>query len=247
MKDADWMIIMGPSFLDTQNDAVFVHYSTPDAQVDKVIDTVSRHYSKGGPIDLGVRGVKAWKAFADKGERVFIRPRPHVAVIVPSSHAQQFARVLATNPIMPHVHAGESMSLRALRPGGSISVLPQDVSEMRMWIVGRASDGGGDLFIEGDCPNDAAAQLDAEALRTLIKQKNSFGIRLLTAGFFNNVVITTVGNQIHLHINATQEQIEALLALAAGAVHVTLPPPSHNNPAPTGTQTAPAPTTSSTE
>lgn len=241
MRDADWMIIMGPSLIDTQNDAVFIHYSTPDAQVDKVIDTVSRHYAKGGPIDLGVHGVKAWKAFADKGERVFLRPHPHIAVIVPSDHAQQFARVLAHNPIMPHVHAGEAMSLRALRPGGSISVLPQDISELRMWISPRAGDGGGDLYMEGDCPNDAAALADAETIKTLIKQKNSFGVRLLTAGFFNNVVVTTVQNQIHLHISATQEQIEALLALAAGLVHVTLPPPSHGAPS------QPAPSASASE
>jgi hypothetical protein len=236
MRDADWMIIMGPSLLDTQNDAVFIHYKMPDAQVDKIIDEVSRHYDKGGPIDVGVHGVKAWKGFADRGERVFLRPRPHIAVIVPSSHAREFARVLVSAPITPHVHAGDGMSLRALHPGGSISVLPQDVSEMRMWIAPRASDGGGDLYIEGDCPSDAAAQVDAEGIKTLIKQKNSFGVRLLTAGFFNNVAVTTVGPQIHLHISATQEQIEALLSLAAGLVHVTLPPPTHHSsslPAPT--------------
>jgi len=227
MRDADWMIIMGPSFIDTQNDAVYIHYSTPDAQVDKVIDTVSRQYPKGGPIDLGVHGVRAWKGFADKGERVFLRPRPHIAVIVPADHAQQFARVLAQNPIMPHVHAGEAMSLRALRPGGSSSAVPQDISEMRLWITPRASDGGGDLYVEGDCPSDAAAQTDAEAIKALIKQKNSFAVRLLTAGFFTNVIVTTAGNQVHLHISATQEQIEALLALAAGLVHVTLPPQAH--------------------
>ena len=227
MRDADWMIIMGPSFLETQNDAVFVHYQTPDADVDKLIDTVSRRYDKGGPIDVGVRGVKAWKAFADRGERVFLRPRPHIAVIVPSSKAKEFARVLATSPITPHVHAGEAMSLRALNPGGSIRALPQDVTEMRLWIVPRPADGGGDLYIEGDCPSDAAAQADAQAIKTLKEQKNSFGVRLLTAGFFNNTEIQAVGPQVHVHISATQDQIEALLALAAGLVHVTLPPSTH--------------------
>jgi hypothetical protein len=228
MRDADWMIIMGPSLLDTKNDAVFLHYGAPDATVDKVIDTVSKRYAKGGRIDVGVRGVKAWRAFADRGERVFLRPRPHVAVIVPSTHARQFARVLVHNPVTPHVRAGEAFSLRALRPGGSINVIPQDISEMRMWIVPRASDGGGDLYAEGDCPSDAAAQTDAESLRNLIQQKNSFGVRLLTAGFLNKVQITSGNKMVHLHINGTQQQIEALLAIAAGMVHVTLPPPTQH-------------------
>jgi hypothetical protein len=232
MRDCDWMIIMGPSLLDTQNDAVFLHYSVPDATVDKVIDTVSHTYAHGGSVDLGVRGVKAWKGFADKSERVFIRPSPHVAVVVPSSKAQAFARVLAINPVTPHVHAGEAFSLRALRPGGSINVLPQDISEMRMWIVPRASDGGGDLYAEGDCPSDAAAQTDAESLKTLIQQKNSFGVRLLTAGFLNKVDVTASNSQVHLHINSTQGQIEALLRIAGGLVGVTLP---SGMPAPTAT------------
>jgi len=239
MRDCDWMIIMGPSLLDTQNDAVFLHYSVPDATVDKVIDTVSRTYAKGGPVNLGVPGVKGWKGFADKGERVFIRPRPHIAVVVPAAKAQAFARVLVGNPVTPHVRAGEAFSMRALHPGGSINVIPQDISEMRVWIVPRASDGGGDLYAEGDCPSDAAAQTDAEALKTLIQQKNSFGVRLLTAGFLNKVDITASNGQVHLHINGTQGQIEALLHIAGGMVGVTLgsgaPPPSV-----TGTTSAPS-------
>ncbi len=237
MRDADWMIIMGPSLLETQNDAVFLHYSTPDATVDHVIDTVSRTYAKGGPVDLGVPRVKAWKGFADRGERVFIRPRPHVVVIVPSSKAREFARVLVTNPITPHVHAGEAFSVRALRPGGSTNAIPPDITEMRMWIVPRASDGGGDLYAEGDCPSDAAAQTDAEAIKNLIQQKNSIGVRLLTAGFFNKVEVTASQSQVHLHINGTQAQIEALLHIAAGLVGVTLPsatttqaPPASSTP-----------------
>ncbi len=226
MKDADWMIIMGPSLLDTKNDAVFVHYATPDATVDKIIDTVSRKYVHGGPYDTGVRGVKAWKAFADNGERVFLRPRPHVAVIVPASHARQFAAVLARNPVTPRVHAGEAFSMRALRPGGSVPAIPQDIREMRMWIVPNAADGSGELYAEGDCPDEASAKTDAESLRTLVQQKNSAIVRLLTAGFFNNVVVTTSGSTLQLHIHGTQRQIESLLALAAGRVGVTLPPPT---------------------
>ena len=243
MRDADWMLIMGPSFLETQNDAVFVHYQTPDPVVDKLIDTVSRRYDKGGPVDVGVRGVKAWKGFADRGERVFLRPRPHIAVIVPPSKAKDFARVLASSPITPHMRAGEAMSLRALHPGGSIPVLPQDISEMRLWIVPRDSDGGGDLYIEGDCPSDAEASVDAATLKTFIAQKNSFAVRLLTAGFFNNVEVTAAGPQVHVHISATEEQIDALLALVAGRVGVTLPPPTHaaGLPAPATSALNPAP------
>jgi hypothetical protein len=224
MRDADWMIIMGPSLLDTRNDAVFIHYGVSNATVDKIIDTVAHQSRGGGRMDVGVRGVKAWKAFADKGERAFLRLRSHV-VIVPVSHARQFAAVLARNPVRPHVRAGEGFSIRALRPGGSIRAIPQDVTEMRMWIVPNA-DGSGDLYAEGDCPTDAAATADAETIRNLIQQKNSLGVRLLTAGFLNKLDVTAGSQMVHLHLHGTQQQIEALLALAAGLVHVTLPPPT---------------------
>ncbi len=239
MRDADWMMIWGPSLIETKNDAVIIHYSAPDANVDRIIDTVSHRYSHGGRVDLGVPGVKAWKAFADNGERVFMRPGPHVAVIVPSSKATDFARVIVRNPIHARMRAGEALSVRALRPGGSMPLIPQDISEMRLSIVPRASDGGGDLYVEGDCPTDAAAQADAETIKTTIAQKNNLGVRLFTAGFFNHVDVTTVGSQIHLHINGTQAQIEALLALVAGKLNVTLPPPSQNTPPPQ--QPAPPP------
>ena len=229
MRDADWMIIMGPSLVETKNDAVFLHYSAPDATVDKIIDTVSKRYARGGPYDTGVRGVKAWKAFADNGERVFLRPRPHVAVIVPASHARAFARVLAQNPVTPHVHAGEAFSMRALRPGGSVNVIPQDIREMRMWIVPHA-DGTADLYGEGDCPDAASAATDAQSLKTLIEQKNSFAVKLITSGFFNHVDMTSNGPTVQMHIHGTQRQIESLLALAAGRVGVTLPPPTSTNP-----------------
>jgi hypothetical protein len=162
-------------------------------------------------------------------------------VIVPSTHAQAFARVLATNPVMPHVRAGEAFSFRALHPGGSVNVIPQDISEMRMWIVPRASDAGGDLYAEGDCPSDAAAATDAESLKNLIPQKNSLGVRLLTAGFLNKVEVTSGNSQVHLHINGTQAQIEALLHLAGGLVGVTLPsgtPPPITTTAPTASSSA---------
>jgi hypothetical protein len=232
---------MGPSLLDTANDAVFLHYSPPDATVDKVIDTVSRSYAKGGPVDLGVHGVKAWKAFADKGERVFIRPRPHVVVIVPAAKAQAFARTFVQNPITPHVNAGEVFSIRAMRPGGSLTIIPSDISEMRMWIVPNAADGSGELYADGDCPSDAAAQTDAETIKNTIQQKNSLGVRLFTAGFFNKVDVTTGNSQVHVHVHGTQTQIDALVHVAGGMIGVTLPNalPAPTTPAPTASSSGP--------
>lgn len=237
MRDADWMLIMGPSLVETQKDAVFVHYSVDDAVVERIIDQVSKRYAKGGPMNVGVPHVKAWRAFADNGERVFLRPRPHLAVIVPATHATQFARVLAQAPVTPHVHPGEAVSLRAMRPGGSISVIPASISELRLWLVPRTGDSGADLYVEGDTPDEASANAAAEEIRNLIRQKNSFGVRLMTAGIFNKVDVTTAGNQVHGHVSGTRDQVEAILGIVGGMLHVTLPPATAG--------AAPAPSSSS--
>ncbi len=239
MRDADWMLIMGPSLVETQNDAVFVHYSVDDAIVDHTIEQVSKKYSKGGPMNVGVPRVKAWRAFADNGERVFLRPRSHLAVIVPATHATQFARVLAAAPVTPRVHPGEAVSIRALRPGGSISVIPQSITEMRMWLVPRAADSGADLYVEGDTADEATANATAEEIRNVIRQKNSFAVRFMTAGIFNNVDITASGKEVHGHMSGTRDQVEAILGLVASKLHLTVPPPSNGAPPPPPSASAP--------
>lgn len=246
MRDCDWILIMGPSLADTEKDAVFVHYSTSDAIVDGAIGTISKTYAKGGPIDVGVPRVKAWKAYADRAERVFLRPSPGVAVIVPATHATQFAKVLVANPITPKTRPGEALSLRALRPGGSISIIPQSITEMRLWVVPRNSDGGADVYAEGDCPDASTAAAAAVELKDTINKKNSFGVRLVTSGLLNNVDVTSDGNLVKAHLSASHEQIDAILGLVAGQLGASLPPPAGASTATgastaNGTASAPAP------
>lgn len=223
LRDIDWLMVMGPALDHTEKDAVYVHYSPDDAVVDKVIDSISKGYVKGGPVNVNVKGVKAWKGFADNAERVFLRPRPHVAVIVPATHATQFAQVVSQSPFNPHMRPGEAASLRAVHPGGSISIIPQSISEMRLWVVPRTSDGGADVYGEGDCPDDASATTAAEQLKNEIARRNSIGVRLVTGGIFNSLTVTSDGPTVKLHLSATKEQIDAMLGLAAQQVGVTLP------------------------
>jgi hypothetical protein len=223
LRDIDWIMVMGPALDHTEKDAVYVHYGPDDAVVDKVIDSISKGYAKGGPVDVKVKGVKAWKAYADSAERVFLRPSPHVAVIVPSSHATQFAQVVSQTPFNPHMRPGEAVSLRAINPGGSISIIPQSITEMRLWVIPRASDSGADVYGEGDCPDPASATLAADQLRAEISRRNSIGVRLVTAGLLNGVSVTSDGPTVKLHVSATKEQIDAALGLAAQQVGATLP------------------------
>ena len=115
------------------------------------------------------------------------------------------------------------MSLRALRPGGSISIIPASISEMRLWIAPRAGDGGADVYAEGDCPDEASAEQAAETLKGELSRRNSLAVRIVTAGLLNTARVTHEGSVVKLHAPATREQIDAILGLAAQQVGAALP------------------------
>jgi hypothetical protein len=223
-RDTDWMLITGPSLLDTTKDLVVIHYSASDADVDKACAAVAAQYSKGGPMDVGVPSVKAWRAFAHGAERALLRPRSHVVLIVPSTHAKVFAQALAKTPITPRFKRGEAFSMRSLRPGGSVNFIPTSISELRLSLVPRPSDSGADLYAEGDCPDSAAASLAADDLKNTVQRTNSLLVRLATAGALSGFEVKSEGSMVKAHLPGSKDQVDAVITLAGGQVGVPPPP-----------------------
>jgi len=225
VRDLDWMRLKGPSLVHLAQDDIYVRYSLADSAVDGAIDTLVKKRS-GSAINLHVAGAKAWKVMIDRSdEQAFVRATPHVVAVVPPTHATDVARaLLAHSASAPLVHAEEAMRVRAAHPGSTSPAIPQDISEMRLWVDAHQADGSADVYFEGDCPTSAAARADADAMRAFIAQKNSLGVRLMTKGLLNNVVVAPTGNMVRLRMHATQDQVEAVLSLMANVVHTTLPP-----------------------
>lgn len=228
MRDTDWILIWGPSLIHTERDAVIVHYSVSDAIVDTAVDSVAKRYDKGGAYDAGVSGVKASLGHADNAERVFIRGQPHVLVIVPRDKATDFAKLAKRATINPKVRPGEAMRLTVKDPWKQISIpglkFSNSLKELRLWIVPRASDGGADVHVEGDCTDEAAAADVADALTDLIKRQNAMGVRIVTRGLLNNAKVTADGTHVRSHLSASQEQLEALLQGVAAVLGVQVQP-----------------------
>ncbi len=74
VRDTDWLMISGPSLVNTASDVILIRYGASDVVVDRAIARVSQKYPGGGPYDAGVPGVKATLAHADRAERVLLRP-----------------------------------------------------------------------------------------------------------------------------------------------------------------------------
>ncbi|MDB4935118.1 MAG: hypothetical protein JWP87_2090 [Labilithrix sp.] len=228
IRDTDWILIYGPSLIHTDRDAVIVHYSAPDAVVDQAVESIAKRYDKGGTFDAGVPGVKASLGHADNAERVFMRVQPHVLTIVPKDKATDFAKVLKRAPIAPRVRQGEALRLTVKDPWKQISIpnlkFSQSLKELRLWIVPRASDGGADVYVEGDCADEESANDSADALTDLIKRQNSIVVRAATRGLLNNAKVTADGTHIKSHISVSQDQLEALLQGVGAFLGVQIQP-----------------------
>ena len=227
-RDTDWIMLAGPSLLDTTKDVVYVHYSASDAEIDKGIAGVSAKYSQGGPMDVGVPGVKAWRTHVHGAERAFLRGQSHCVLIVPYSHAKVFAQAAAHSPCTLRSPPGEAFRARFLRPGGSVAQVPSSISELRISLVPRNSDGSADLYGEGDCPDPATAQQASDDLKRTIGQINSLGVKLITGGALTAFESHAEGSMVKMHLPGTKDQVEAVITIAGARVGVT--PPTSSGP-----------------
>lgn len=231
IRDTDWILIYGPSLIHTDRDAVLIRYNISDQAVDAAVDGIASSYDKGGPYDAGVRGVKASLGYADNGQRVFLRPQSKLLVIVPPAHAAQAARAYATT--MPRGPApNEAVRLIVKTPSNQVSIrglsLSKSLKELRLWIVPRA-DTGADVYAEGDCDDEASAAIIATELTNELARVNQLGfgpfnVSALTRGLLDKARVSPDGKRVKLHVEATPNQLEAVLQLVAGQVGAQLPP-----------------------
>ena len=205
IADIDWM---------TQHeDDMLVFHNAPDAKIDAAIAQVAR------PTVISAPNVKAWRGMVNNADIVFLRAQPHYVRIAPARHLNEAVREISAGPPAPPAfHANEAVRVRVLHPSsasGSPFEVPADISEMRFWIDSRPADAGADIYGEADCPSPAAAAADAASIANEIKTKNSLGVRLMTAGLFNNVDVAPDGNKVKMHVRASQQQLDSVITLAS--------------------------------
>ncbi len=229
VRDTDWVLISGPSLINTARDVVLIHYSAPDTVVDRAVTIVTRKYDKGGPFDAGVRGVRASRAHADQAERILLRGQPHVLAVVPPTVAEKVARQLVQSRVPAHVRPGEALYLRLANPHHPMPEIPETISELRLRVVPRPDDGA-DVFIEGDAKDPEAASEAASVVRRIFRRHNDPFTSLLTHGVLDHVDVSAEGSLVKAHVLATRDHIETLVALVGGFLGVE--PPGGGAPSP---------------
>ncbi len=225
MRDIDWIGINGPALIHTEKDVILIHYAASDAEVDKAVGLLAVKHGSGGRVEVGVPGVKAVRGYADNAERVFLRPQPHVLAVVPRDYAKTAAQILVKASV-PHAlkRPGEAMRLTLVHPHGPMRNIPESVTELRLWIVPRNDDGGADIYGEGDTASASACESAVTVLARIVEDQNSFPVRVVTHGLLDNVELHCEDPTVRLHLPASRDQIEAVLAFVGGYLGVPMPP-----------------------
>lgn len=238
VRDTDWVMISGPSLVHTERDVILIHYSAPDATIDKAIEVVSKKYDRGGRFDAGVPGVRATLAHADRAERVLLRPQPGVLAVVPPNAAEKSARLLVSGKVaLPASHAAEAVFVRVDNPHHPMPEIPETITQLRLRVVPRP-DQGADVFLEGDTKDPASASQAADDVRSIFKRHNDWITSSVTHGLLDHVEVTTEGTVVHAHLSASREQIETLVSLVGDllGVHPSSPTPTGAVPRPAGSK-----------
>ncbi len=222
IADTDWIRIYGPSLIRTEKDAVIVHYNMTDARAARDIAIVAKHDVSGGAFDAGVPGVRSWRGHADKAWRIFLLPRPHVAMMVPPEKAHETARVFSRVEPRLNMDPAQAVWLMVKNPNHPMPFFPASLRELRFWSVPRA-DGGADAYAEADAPDEAAAVDATRELRQVKARMNSFAVKLLTHGLLDDLEVTADGTKVKLHLVASREQLEAVYDLVAAELGVSEP------------------------
>ena len=234
VRDTDWVMIIGPSLVNTARDTVLIHYSVADTVVDRAVAIVTKRYDRGGPFDAGVRGVKASLVYADRADRVILRPQPHLLAVVPPGVAEKNARVLVAARLSEPAE-GDAVYLRLVNPHHPMPEIPESITEMRLRVVPRP-DAGADVYVDGDTNDAEAAARAAEGIQRLVRRHNDAITSLLTHGLFDHVSVAADANVVKVHLTATRDQIESIVALVGEVLGV--------NPGETPTPAPPSPAVS---
>jgi hypothetical protein len=110
---------------------------------------------------------------------------------------------------------------------------------MRLRVVPR-SDEGADVFIDGDTKDAETAAQAAPEIRQMIRRHDDAFTSLLTHGLLDHAEVAAEGSVVKVHVQATRDHIETLVALVGGFLGVG-PPPSASSAAVPAPLRPPAP------
>jgi hypothetical protein len=212
LRDTDWVMLSGPSLVNSARDVLLLHYSALDSVVDRAVTAISQRFDRGGPVDSGVPGVKASLARPDRTERMLLRPQSHLLAVVPPAVSRTIARQLVGARFAGQPRPGDAVYLRLVDPHEALPEVPAAMTELFVRVVPRP-DQGADVFLTARTASREAASTAAHELEAALAHHNDPFTSVLTQGLLGRVELSVEGKTVRGHVAVERAQIERVLSV----------------------------------
>jgi hypothetical protein len=224
IQDVDRILIAGPQLRDSSEVVAVLRVNVSDDRLKQAVSALVRRSDGGEWLD---GGVPVAKAKADRAERVFVLPAPHILVVAPPS-AQAHALSLGPGLKFPSPQGSEALTTYVVSPWRAFTGIPFQVPKSIQWVrmkIVPSSDGGATAELVAEDESAESAKKDAEALDLALKTVTqhdlgdkgvlgklaSWAIGSNKIKLVESVSFTASGKEIHGTVVATNGQLGALL------------------------------------
>ena len=223
VADLDWIDVVGPS--DPASERMLAREASASAGAAIDGRLVALQARSAEPAASHVDGrMPAAAARLDGALRVVFRPQPGYVAAAAASGGPALSRLLARARVQdPTTEPLEAVRLDVLHPHDQVRMLPASIRRIRAHVFALAG-GDADGNAEGDCDSAEEATRAAATLRDTVARQNFSLVRMLTHGLLDGVAITGDGALVRIHLHATRDQLEAVLALVSAMVPATATP-----------------------
>lgn len=243
IRDLDHLLIAGPQFRDSSNVVAVVQHRLPEERVQEAFD---RLVARGGEwIEQDSRLMA--RARADRADRIFVAPAPHIVAVVPAS-AEKSARALGKNLRFPSKKTSIALQAYVITPWrvtrGTGIQFPTSIQWARLQLQ-PDEQGGARLLIEAEDESESAAKENAQFLEAMILAASqldlgskggllgglaSFALGGKKQKFIESVELKGRGNKIEGQLVLTRNQLLTLLDLIDFVLPVEAEPPQPSRP-----------------
>jgi hypothetical protein len=223
LTDLDWIDVVAPSDM-ARGRMLALASQTGDAAIDGRL--VALQARSAEPAATHVEGTPlAAAARLDGVLRVVFRPEPRVVAAAAAARGLSVSHGL----LHAHVHAPALRPHEALRadlphPHDSLPALPAPILRLKANVL-MLPNGDAEATADGECANAGEAQRAASSVREMIARQNNPIVQMLTRGILDGLSVSVHADTVNMHIHASRDQLEALLALASASISVDMAPP----------------------
>jgi hypothetical protein len=223
IRDIDRMQITGPQLRDSSEVAVVVRVNVSEERVRTAIDAIVRSDPDYGNWLDG--GVPTATARVDRAQRFFVMPSPKMVIVTPASALENARKVGPRFTLRPskgsEVALGEIVTpWRPFRASGIPFDVPKSIQKVRAKLTFDEYGGAIVELIAKDENAEKAAE-NAEFLQRNVSAAGQLNLGLLGAilgtgnqKFFEKVLFSSKGDEIHGHILFTRRQLDTIIDFA---------------------------------